>query len=262
MDITKDEIIIKNIKNLDHLFTIVKQRYFLIHNRYPTSKETMKIINEMRESKNLDKLYLDPNLPENLDELGELADIYIYDQNKLTTERLPELKHEFVNENMNDIRLQYWVNSNIADDIQPYYILQEINKIREQKGFKKVYWTKHGYNLLDHGDPNDPNWNYTNDKKKRHIGDDEKEIKGLQKTRHAFKMFQESLPADKEWLNILSPDLWGDSSRVFLDYLTPTKKRPRSRSRSRSKSKSSSHNSSSIESRGGKRKTKRNKHRR
>jgi hypothetical protein len=242
-DIHEEPMILKYIDDKNHLYNIVSQqlRKRSLHSDPPTPYEIMRVINDIRKSRHLPKLYLDTNP-------GDLNDYFglVRYQDVLTLEKIPHLSliRNLVTENMDSIPLQCWVNAKVANGSHLYKLIKQINRIRKEKGFKPVFLTKVGYNSIQDAHTDQPSWNYTTDPSRRFIYKEESEHIGRKHTRKALKGFQKM-----SGIGVFDTRLWGNTGGPFENYLRTKRSRSNSKSsRSEESSDFSSENSANSNS--------------
>jgi hypothetical protein len=238
-NIHEEPIILQNINNKPHLYNIVEQQ---LKKRQqgpvsPTPNEIMRVINRMRKSRHLSKLYLDTDP-------GDLTDMFgfVGYQDVLTETNIRPLDATHITRNMDSIPLQFWINAKVANGSTPHKLIKQINRIRKEKGWEPVFLTKVGYDSIQSANTDDPSLNYTTNPAKRF---EEKDHIGRKDTRKALKGFQKM--SDSNNIGVFDPRLWGNTGGPFVNYLRKQSRNSKS-SRSEESSDFSSENSANSSS--------------
>ena len=142
-NIHEEPIILQNINNKPHLYNIVEQQ---LKKRQqgpvsPTPNEIMRVINRMRKSRHLSKLYLDTD-PVYLDtDPGDLTDMFgfVGYQDVLTEKNIRPLDATHITRNMDSIPLQFWINAKVANGSTLHKLIKQINRIRKKKGGNQYF---------------------------------------------------------------------------------------------------------------------------
>ena len=241
--IHQEPMILKNIDNLEHLYNITSQqlRKRNPHSLPPTPKEIMRVINRVRKSRTLPKLYLDTK-PQEVDNMFG----FVGYQDVLTDQKPPPLNREFVTQNMDSIPLQFLINAKVANGSTLYKLIKRINRIRKDEGWKPVFLTKVGYDSIQIANTDDPSLNYTTNPERGIVTKEENEHIQRKHTRKALKDFQKT--SDLVDIGPFDPRLWGNTGGPFSKYLTTNRSRNSKSSISEQSSDFSSENSANSSS--------------
>ena len=134
-------------------------------------------------------------------------DSFFYDQNNLTYEEAPPLNSDYVTEQMNDIRLHFWINSKIADNKNPAEVLKEVNDILSKKTPTPKYWANElAYVQLLSG------------KCDAYSFSDTPWTPAVEESKNAFRGFLKSTASDE--VNVFNPGLYIDFEKYITGYTT------------------------------------------
>ena len=243
--IHQEPMILNHIHDLPHLYNITSQqlRKRNPHSLPPTPNEIMRVINRVRKSRKLPKLYLDTD-PQEIDNMFGFAGY----QDVLTDKKPPPLNPEFVTQNMDSISLQFWINAKVANGSTLYKLIKQINRIRNEKGWKPDFLTNIGYDSIQIANTDDPSLNYTTNPERGIETKEENEHIHRKHTRKALKDLQKM--SDLVDIGVLDKRFSGNTNKhnIFDKYLRKNPSRNSKSSISEQSSDFSSENSTNSSS--------------